>query len=54
MLILYETPAGYALFKCMKEGKTEKVEDVMKYFANSKEAKKLYYYYNYFFNSVSL
>jgi nucleolar protein 58 len=39
MLILYETPAGYALFKCLKEGKTEKVDDIMKYFASADKAK---------------
>jgi hypothetical protein len=28
MLILYETAAGYALFKCKKGGKLENVDDV--------------------------
>ena len=38
MLILYETPAGYALFKVKNEGKLENVEDVEKYFVNSESA----------------
>lgn len=42
MLILYETPAGYALFSCKNEGKLQKVEDVGKYFENSESAKKAY------------
>lgn len=41
MLILYETPAGYALFRCKNEGKLENVEDVGAYFASTKAAKKL-------------
>ncbi|MFO0131140.1 MAG: hypothetical protein ACK52J_00690 [bacterium] len=41
MLILYETPAGFALFRCKKEGKLENVEDVGKYFESSESAKKL-------------
>ena len=41
MLILYETPAGYALFRCKNEGKLENVEDVGEYFMNEKSAKKL-------------
>jgi len=41
MLILYETPAGYALFRCKKEGKMENVEDVGKYFENAASAKKM-------------
>jgi hypothetical protein len=45
MLILYETPAGYALFKCKKEGKLETVEDVGEHFLSEKSAKKLYYSY---------
>jgi len=28
MLILYETPAGYALFKCKDGGKLDNVDDV--------------------------
>jgi nucleolar protein 58 len=39
-LILYETPAGYALFKCKKEGKLETVEDVGEHFLSEKSAKK--------------
>jgi nucleolar protein 58 len=41
MLILYETPAGYALFRCKNEGKLENVDDVGKYFENEVSAKKL-------------
>jgi nucleolar protein 58 len=46
MLILYETPAGYALFRCKKEGKLENVDDINKYFENEASAKKLYKSYN--------
>lgn len=44
MLILYETPAGYALFRCKKEGKLEKVESIQNYFETPEAAKKLYFF----------
>ena len=45
MLILYETPAGYALFKCKKGDKLESVEDVGEYLLTEKSTKKLYIIY---------
>lgn len=32
MLVLFETPAGYALFKMMDDGKLENPDDLHKYF----------------------
>jgi nucleolar protein 58 len=40
MLVLFETPAGYALFKCLDEGKL-KSEDLFKSFENPEDASKL-------------
>jgi len=34
MLLLFETPAGYALFKVKKEKTFEKIEDFGPYMAN--------------------
>jgi len=31
-LILFETPAGYALFRCDDEKKLSKVDNILKYF----------------------
>mmetsp|Transcript_16178 Transcript_16178/g.39418 ORF Transcript_16178/g.39418 Transcript_16178/m.39418 type:complete len:507 (+) Transcript_16178:187-1707(+) len=39
MLVLYETPAGYALFKC-DENKLEDVDDIQQAFASSESASK--------------
>jgi hypothetical protein len=41
MLILYETPAGYALFKTKKDGKFDNVDDITKHFMDAGKAKKL-------------
>ncbi|XP_020585092.1 probable nucleolar protein 5-2 [Phalaenopsis equestris] len=41
MLVLFETPAGFALFKVLDEGKLSRVEDLWKDFANSESARKV-------------
>lgn len=41
MLILFETPAGFALFRCDKPKKLEKVENVQKYMDDADGLKKL-------------
>ncbi|KAM0868965.1 hypothetical protein ACQ4PT_040976 [Festuca glaucescens] len=41
MLVLFETPAGFALFKVLDEGKLSKVEDLWKDFASSDKARKV-------------
>mmetsp|Transcript_21622 Transcript_21622/g.21752 ORF Transcript_21622/g.21752 Transcript_21622/m.21752 type:complete len:519 (+) Transcript_21622:153-1709(+) len=38
MLVLFETPAGYALFKVLKPGKLSEVSDVWKHFETADEA----------------
>lgn len=38
MLVLFETPAGYALFKVLKEGKLDKVDDIFKEFTSAEKA----------------
>jgi len=40
MLVLFETPAGHALFKVLDEGKLKKPEDIYKCFANPELANK--------------
>ncbi|XP_066393403.1 putative nucleolar protein 5-3 [Miscanthus floridulus] len=40
MLVLFETPAGFALFKVPDEGKLDKVEDLWKEFTTSDSARK--------------
>lgn len=40
MLVLFETPAGLALFKVLKEGKIKKEEDLFKYFETPEKASK--------------
>lgn len=42
MLVLFETPAGYALFKVNDESKLAKAEDVWKLFQSSDSAQKTY------------
>ncbi len=42
MLILFETPAGYALFRCDEEKKISKVENILKYFDSEANVRKLY------------
>ena len=41
MLILFETPAGYALFRCDDEKKISKVDNIQKYFSTEDSVKKL-------------
>ncbi|KAK8943117.1 putative nucleolar protein 5-1 [Platanthera zijinensis] len=41
MLVLFETPAGFALFKVLDEGKLSKVEDLWKDFSNSDLARQV-------------
>ncbi|KAJ9162885.1 hypothetical protein P3X46_022625 [Hevea brasiliensis] len=41
MLVLFETPAGFALFKVLDEGKLSKVEDLSKEFVNADSARKV-------------
>jgi len=41
MLVLYETPAGFALFKVLKEGKLNNAEDLYKEFETPSSASKL-------------
>nr|XP_010938712.1 probable nucleolar protein 5-2 [Elaeis guineensis] len=41
MLVLFETPAGFALFKVLDEGKLDKVEDLWKEFSTSESARKV-------------
>ncbi len=41
MLVLYETPAGYALFKVLNDGKLKKPEDLYKEFVTAKDARKM-------------
>lgn len=38
MLVLFETPAGYALFKCLDKGKLKNVDDIHKEFATPEAA----------------
>ncbi|GLT75402.1 hypothetical protein SLA2020_471320 [Shorea laevis] len=41
MIVLFETPAGFALFKVLDEGKLSKVEDLQKDFLDANSARKL-------------
>lgn len=41
MLVLFETPAGYAIFKISDEKKLKNIEDVAAAFENSQSAQKL-------------
>jgi nucleolar protein 58 len=38
MLVLFETPAGYALFKVLDEGKLTEVDDIFKQFESPDKA----------------
>jgi nucleolar protein 58 len=42
MLVLFETPAGYALFKVLDEGKIEKTGDIVKAFSDPETASEVY------------
>ncbi|GFY90625.1 NOP56-like pre RNA processing ribonucleoprotein [Actinidia rufa] len=41
MLVLFETPAGFALFKVLDEGKLSKVEDLCKEFSSADSARQV-------------
>ncbi|KAF5202237.1 Nucleolar protein [Thalictrum thalictroides] len=41
MLVLFETPAGFAIFKVLDEGKLSKVEDLWKQFSSPESARKV-------------
>ncbi|XP_022887684.1 probable nucleolar protein 5-2 [Olea europaea var. sylvestris] len=41
MLLLFETPAGFALFKVLDEGKLSKVEDLWKEFSTADSARQV-------------
>jgi nucleolar protein 58 len=41
MLVLFETPAGYALFKVTDEAKISDAENVAQLFASASSAKKM-------------
>lgn len=41
MLVLYETPAGYALFKVLRDGKLQNPEELQKEFESAKDARKM-------------
>lgn len=38
MLVLFETPGGYALFKVLKEGKLKDVESLSNEFSSAEKA----------------
>lgn len=42
MLVLYETAAGYALFKLVDDGKMEKPEEIYKDFESVEKANQAY------------
>jgi hypothetical protein len=42
MLVLYETPAGYALFHIKDDSKVTDVEDISQHFSDADSANKLY------------
>lgn len=42
MLLLFETPAGFALFKVLKEKKFNKIEDFSQYMSSEEKLKKMY------------
>ena len=42
MLVLYETPAGYALFQIKDDSKVTDVEDITQHFSDADSANKLY------------
>ena len=44
MLILFETAAGYALFRADKPKKLEKVENLQKYISDIDGLRKLYFF----------
>lgn len=42
MLVLFETPAGHALFKVLDEGKLKDVDNIYKEFETPEKANKMY------------
>lgn len=42
MLVLFETSAGYALFKVLDEGKLSKPDDIWQHFQTADSAQKMY------------
>ena len=42
MLVLFETPAGYALFSVKDSKKLDKVDNIYDYFATPEKANQLY------------
>jgi nucleolar protein 58 len=44
-LVLFETPAGYALFKMHDDGKIDKPDDLAKDFETSASANKAYVFF---------
>lgn len=44
MLILFETAVGFALFRCDKPKKLEKVENLQKYIEDTDGLRKLYFF----------
>jgi hypothetical protein len=42
MLVLFETPNGYALFKVVDEGKLKQPDQLFKEFESAERAKKMY------------
>lgn len=42
MLLLFETPAGFALFKILDADKLSEVDDVFTYFKSPEAASKVY------------
>ena len=48
MLVLYETPAGYALFKVLDEKKLSNVENLYKHFQQPEHAAALYFFISLF------
>ncbi len=44
MLILFETPAGFALFKVLNAAKLAKADDVYRFFSSAETAAKTYWF----------
>ncbi len=42
MLVLFETPAGFALFKILDDAKVQSIADIEACFQSEKKAKKMY------------
>jgi nucleolar protein 58 len=42
MLVLFETPAGFALFKVLDDGKLKDPENLWKEFETAESARKMY------------